>query len=77
MIPVHKKSSRSDTKNYRSIFLMSVVGKVFERTVAKVISHHLDENFLLSDQQFGFRPGRFPSDLLVLQTRHWQDSLDE
>ena len=33
VVPVHKKSSRSDPKNYRPISLLSVVGKVFKRIV--------------------------------------------
>ncbi|XP_063875034.1 uncharacterized protein LOC135108190 [Scylla paramamosain] len=36
VVPVHKRSSRSDPKNYRPISLLSVVGKVFERVVADV-----------------------------------------
>ena len=77
VVPVHKKNSRSDPKNYRPISLLSVVGKVFERIVAKVITRHLDDNHLLSHQQFGFRPGRSTSDLLLLLSRDWQDALDE
>ena len=77
VVPVHKKSSRSDPKNYRPISLLSVVGKVFERVVATVICHHLSENYLLSSQQFGFRPGRSTSDMLMLLTKNWQDALDE
>ncbi|XP_063884696.1 uncharacterized protein LOC135113371 [Scylla paramamosain] len=34
------------------------------------------DNYLLSDQQFGFRPGRSTSDLLMLLTGGWQDALD-
>ena len=77
MVPVHKRGSKSNPKNYRPIFLLSVVGKVFERVVADVICRHLKENYLLSDQQFGFRPGRSSSDLLMLLTRDWQSSFDD
>ena len=77
VVPVHKKSSRSDPKNYRPISLLSVVGKVFERVVADVMCRHLKDNYLLSDQQFGFRPGRSTSDLLTLLTGDWQNALDD
>ena len=77
LVLIHKRSSRSDPKNYRPISLLSVVGKVLERIVAQVVCHHLGENYLLSDQQFGFRPGRSTSDLLMLLTRKWQDALDD
>ncbi|KAK4319782.1 hypothetical protein Pmani_009300 [Petrolisthes manimaculis] len=77
VVPIHKRSSRSDPKNYRPISLLSVIGKVFEKVVADVVCHHLSNNYLLSDQQFGFRPGKSTSDLLMLLTRDWQDALDD
>ena len=77
VVPVHKKSSRSLPSNYRPVSLLSVVGKVLERLVAGVICQHLRVNNLLSDRQFGFRPGRSTSDLLLLLTKEWQDALDE
>ena len=33
VVPVHKKGSKSDVKNYRPISLTSLVSKVFERIV--------------------------------------------
>ncbi len=77
VVPVHKRNSRSYPKNYRPISLLSVVGKVFERIVAEVITRHLDDNQLFSSQQFGFRTGRSTSDLLLLLSKEWQDALDE
>ena len=74
VVPVHKKKSRSDPCNYRPISLLSVVGKVFERIVVETLTHHLDDNTLLSNHQFGFRAGRSISDLLMLLSRDWQDS---
>lgn len=76
VVPVRKKNSRSDPVNYRPISLLFVVGKVLERIVADAKSSHLDENALLSDQQFPFRSGRSASDLLMLLSRDWQDFLD-
>ena len=77
MVPVHKKNSRSEPSNYRPISLLSVVGKVLEQIVSAVISQHLYENHLLSDRQFGFRPGRSTADLLLLLSKDWQDALEE
>ena len=71
-----EKKSRSDPANYRPISLLSVVGKIFERIVVEAINNHLQEHSLLSDQQYGFRSGRSTSDLLMLLSRDWQDSLD-
>ena len=54
-----------------------MVDKVFERVVAEVVCGHLKDNVLLSDQQFGFRPGRSISDHLMLLARHWHGGPDE
>ena len=50
VVPVHKKNSRSDPSNYRPVYLLSMVGKVLERIVAKVICQHLNENHLFSEK---------------------------
>lgn len=49
---------------------------MLERIVADVVYRHFSDNYLLSDQQFGFRPGRSTPDLLMLLTGNWQNSLD-
>lgn len=48
-----------------------------EQIVAGSISKHLHDNQLLSERQFGFRPGRSTADLLLLLTKDWQEALDE
>ena len=77
VVPAHKKNSKSEPSNYRPISLLSVVGKLLEQVVAGVICQHLSEHRLLSDRQFGFRPGRSTADLLTLLSQGWQDALDE
>lgn len=77
VVPVHKRNSRANLRNYIPISLLSMVGKVFDRIVAEVITRHPDDNNLLSSHQIGFRPGRSTSDLLLRLTRSWQDVLDE
>ncbi len=53
-----------------------MVRKEFERVVADVMCRHLQDNYLLSDQQFRLRPRGFISDHLMLLTGGWQDNLD-
>ena len=74
--PVHKKKDRTDPANYRPISLLSVVSKILERVIAEQMTHHLEEHHLMSTRQYGFRKGRSASDLLLLLTKAWQDSLD-
>ena len=76
VVPIHKKNTRADPKNYRPISLLSVVGKVFESLLASKITHYLDHHHLLSPKQFGFRQGRSAADLLLLQSATWNKTLD-
>ena len=77
MDTVHKKSPRDEPSNYRPISLLSLMGKVLEQLVTSPICKHLDENHLLSDRQFGFRPGRSTADLLLLLSKNEQEALEE
>ena len=74
--PVHKKSLRSEPGNYRPISLLSVVSKIFERIIGEQLTAYLEEHHLLSPRQYGFRKGRSTSDLLLLLSKSWHDSLD-
>ena len=64
--PIYKKGLHSDPLNYRPISLTSICSKSMERIVSDAIRHHLEENHLLSDAQFGFRPGRSVQDQLII-----------
>ena len=77
VVAVHKKDSKNEVKNYRPISLLSIIGKIFERLIAAEVTRFLDENFLLSNRQFGFRGGRSTSDLMLQLSSGWQKSLDE
>ena len=77
VMPVHKRSARTELGNNRQNSLLSVVGKVFERVVANEVCRHLDDNNLPSNQQFGFRVGWSTSDFLLFLSRDWQDDLDD
>ena len=49
---------RSAAKKYRSVSLLSVVSKVFEKLVNNRIVDHLENCGLFSDFQYGFRSSR-------------------
>ena len=58
VIPVFKKGNRSKVENYRPISLTSSFCRLFESILSKRVLHHLQENNLLSEKQFGFLPKR-------------------
>ena len=57
VMPSFKKDDKSSPSNYRSISLLSCVGKVMERVVYKYIYNYIIEHSLLYSYQSGFLPG--------------------
>ena len=57
IVPSHKKNSHQTLTNYRTISLLPICGKNFEKIIFDEIYEHLTANKLLSDKQSGFRPG--------------------
>ena len=55
--PVFKKGDRSNTNNYRPIFVTSVCCKILEHITYHHIAEHLNINNILINEQFGFRAG--------------------
>ena len=76
MVAVHKKKCRTAVENYRPISLLSLLGKIFEKIIVKKMTNYFEENYLLSNKQFGFRQNRSTSDLLLQLSTSWNKSLD-
>ena len=72
-----EEGARSEPSNYSPVSLLYVVDKVMERIVAEVICRHLSENHLLSDRQFGFRPGCSTTKFLRLLSKDCENAMDE
>lgn len=58
VVPIFKKGTRSDCKNYRPISLTCTLCKVFERLLKDVMLDFLLKNDLLNHSQHGFVPNR-------------------
>ncbi len=56
--PIYKSADQSLMDNYRPISVLPVLSKIVERVVHRQLSDYLEENCLLSPNQFGFRKGR-------------------
>ena len=63
---LHKKGAKTDLCNYRLISLLPIISKIMESIIASDIKSFLFSKGLISDHQFGFRPGHSPLDLLLL-----------
>ena len=57
-MPDPQKNDRSVAANYRPVSLTSLVMKLAERVVRKIIVYHMESKNLLSKNQHGFRAGR-------------------
>ena len=52
VVPVHKNGDNKVLKNYRSILLLPIAGKIFERLMYNRIFEFFIENNLISKNQF-------------------------
>ena len=55
VVPIYKKSHRYDPLNYRPVSLTSVTCKLMEKVIASHLMEYLQENSILSSNQYGFR----------------------
>jgi retron-type reverse transcriptase len=55
VVPLHKKSSRTNVGNYRPVSILSTLSKVVERLVFNQLEAYLLEQKLLYELQSGFR----------------------
>jgi sorting nexin-29 len=59
-LPMYKKGSNLECKNYRGISLLNVVYKIFTNILAQHIKIYTEE--ILGEYQCGFRQGRNTTD---------------
>ena len=57
IIPVFKKGDCNDPNNYRGITIVSCLGKLFTSILNKRLLDWDKEYNIISDAQFGFKPG--------------------
>ena len=75
--PIFKnRGEKSDPSNYRPISLLPAVGKVFDKLQSRSLCQFLMKNGLISDQQFGFLPGRSTLTQLLSVTDEWARAID-
>jgi len=74
--PIYKKGEKSDAQNYRPVSLTSVTCKILERLIRKRVMTFLQDNQLLADQQYGFRPHRSTTTQLLQAMDEWTEWLD-
>jgi hypothetical protein len=58
VIPVYKKGSKTDLKNYRPISLLPTVSKLLEKVMKDRLDRHLYLNKIINERQFGYQKSR-------------------
>ena len=56
IMSVYKKGEPTDLSNYRPIFLLPTMSKIFERIIHIQLQEYFNSNNLLAEQQYGFLP---------------------
>ena len=56
VVPIHKKGEKDPIKNNRSVSILPIFGKIFERLIFNSLFKYIDENELFTPNQSGFRP---------------------
>jgi len=78
VVPIPKSNNNKDLpNNYRPISLLSVLRKLLERQVHKLLADHLSTHHPLSNSQWGFSEGKSTVTALLTTTHEWFQSLEE
>ena len=56
VVPIFKKGDETLPNNYRQISLSPVISKVIEKHICNQLSSYFENNKLVYDSQYGFRP---------------------
>ena len=73
VVPIHKQGERADPSNYRPISLLPIISKVLEQHIASKLRSILS----ISDQQWGFTPGRSTTGAILSAMHDWHEHLDK
>ena len=77
VVPIFKNDKRDMPQNYRPVSLTSVVCKIMEKIIRNALIDHLMMHGLLSQNQFGFVPGRSCALQLLVCMENWTKALDD
>ena len=71
---LHKKKGRTECGNYRGISLVARAGKILLKIIARRLSEYNERVGILPEEQSGFRPNRFTTDMMFLirRLRSWR-----
>ena len=76
IVQVPKSTELSSPTNYRPISILSILSKLIEHHVHRVLFEHLCNYHPISARQWGFLPGRSTSSALIYVIHDWLTQMD-
>ena len=77
VVPLHKKTSKTDVGNYRPVSVLNVISKVFERVVHDQLHQYMHDMNLLYEYQSGFHKSYSTDTCLMHLTDYIQLEMDK
>ena len=71
LIPLHKKGSKLDMKNYRPVAILSPISKILEKVVFEQIYRYFKINKIFHPNLHGFRENRSTQTALMTMYDRW------
>ena len=75
--PIFKADSKVDPASYRPISVLSVIAKLFEKSIFNQVYSYLNDNKLPSKYQSGLRPMHSTFTALIDMTDNWYLNIDD
>ena len=77
VVPIFKNGEVSDPSKYRPISILPHLGKIIERIVFRQVYPYLENNCILTSEQYGFRSGKTTSNAFVNFSNYVYGELDK
>ena len=69
--PIYKNGDKSDCSNCRPNSVLSTIAKILEKIVYNQLISYRNENYILTNNQFGFRKSHSTTTSLLKSTNKW------
>ena len=71
VIPLHKKNSKLEMKNYRPVAILSPLSKILEKIVYEQVYEYFSKNKIFHPNLHGYRQNRSPQTALLSMYDRW------
>ena len=77
VVPIFKSGKRDDPGNYRPISILSAFARIFEKLLYEQLHKYFEDNNILGDKQWGFRPIHSTIHALQKSINNWLLNIDK